>query len=285
MCALVRNVEKNVRFALVTDDPVLTANLTDCFADDAIAVEPFSSELPLMRALRTTTYDLVVIDAKNSSMLVNSLLSWRNCNVDLSTPIIVLTPFSNLGAMLRWVNAGATDVANRFDLEQVRLRAHVVTQRETYVTNTDAISLGGYVLRRNLGTLTLDGRELTLTPREFGIAWLFFSNAGRFVGRAQIASGVWGSRENVATRSIEQHVYKPRKKLQLSDESSVSLKTVYALGYKLDVIVANVTQRDETETGAAEIDVKPTAPGGVLPQSALTGSTKRTPEAARSAST
>jgi DNA-binding response OmpR family regulator len=264
MCAPVRDVENNVRFALVTDDPVLTANLTDCFADDAIVVEPFGSELPLMRALRTTAYDLVLIDAKNSSMLVNSLLSWRNCNADLSTPIIVLTPFSNWSAMLRWVNAGATDVANRFDLEQVRLRAHVVIQRETHEANADAISLGGYVLRRDLGTLTLDGRELALTPREFAIAWLFFSNAGKFVSRAQIASGVWGSREDVATRSIEQHVYKLRKKLQLSDESSVSLKTVYALGYKLDVIVSNGAQRDESEAGGAEIEVMSAAPSAVV---------------------
>ncbi|TKC91496.1 response regulator transcription factor [Trinickia terrae] len=255
-----------MRFALVTDDPVLSANLADCFADDAIVLESFSGELPLMRAMRATVYDLVLIDAKNSSMLVNSLLSWRNCNADLSTPIIVLTPFSNWSAMLRWVNAGATDVANRFDLEQVRLRAHVVIQRETHETSNDEIALGGYALRRDIGVLTLDGAEIALTPREFAMAWLFFSNAGKFVSRAQIAGGVWGACEDVATRSIEQHVYKLRKKLRLAGESRVSLKTVYALGYKLDVAVQAGAQDDGVREEA--VAVKTVTPEPAAPQPA-----------------
>jgi len=176
-----------MRFALVTEDPFLTDSLVACFTDDAITIEPFAGELPLLRAMRATAFDLVLIDAKNNSMLVNSLLSWRNCNADLSTPIIVLTPFSNWFAMLNWVNAGATDVASRFDLEQVRLRAHVVLQREAQHSGDGVIEHGGYVLRRDLGRLSLDGVEIPMTPREFAMTWLFFSNPG--ARRLPAASG------------------------------------------------------------------------------------------------
>jgi DNA-binding response OmpR family regulator len=224
-----------MRFALVTEDAFLTGSLVACFADDVIVIEPFAGELPLLRAMRATAYDLVLIDAKNNSMLVNALLSWRNCNADLSTPIIVLTPFSNWSAMLNWVNAGATDVASRFDLEQIRLRVHVVLQREAQHKDEHVIGQGGYVLRRDLGSVSLDGVEIPMTPREFAMAWLFFSNPGKFLSRAQIASAVWGACEQVAARSIEQHVYKLRRKLGLSEQSTLMLKTVYALGYKLDV--------------------------------------------------
>ncbi|CAN7571762.1 response regulator transcription factor [Paraburkholderia sp. 22099] len=225
-----------MRFALVTEDPLLTRDLAGCFAADSIAVESFDGELPLVRAMRATAYDLVLIDAKNGSLLLDSLLSWRNCNATACTPVIVLTPFPNWTAMLGWINAGATDVAYRFDLEQTRLRAHVVLQRENHRAGADTVTLGGYVLRRDLGVLTLDGVEIPLTPREFTMAWLFFSNPGKFVTRAQIAGGVWGSCEDVAARSIEQHIYKLRKKLRLSPESGLNLKTVYALGYKLDCV-------------------------------------------------
>lgn len=224
-----------MRFALVTEDPLMTDSLIECFSADAITIETFAGELSLLRAMRTTPYDLVMIDAKNNSMLVNSLLSWRNCNADLCTPVIVLTPFSNWSAMLRWVQAGATDVANRFDLEQVRLRAHVVIRREAQDTGGDVITYGGYALRRDVGSLTLDGADIPVTPREFAMAWLFFSNPGKFLSRAQIAGSVWGACEDVAARSIEQHIYKLRKKLRLSNHSVLTLKTVYALGYKLDV--------------------------------------------------
>jgi DNA-binding response OmpR family regulator len=242
-----------VRFALVTDDAALTASLIECFAAVSIAVEPFADELLLMRAMRTSAYDLVMVDAKHSAMLVSSLLSWRNSHADLHTPIVVLTPFSSWDAMLRWINAGATDVASRYDLEQIRLRTHVALQRTREAAGSDTITLGRYVLRRDLGTVTRDGVEIPLTPREFAMAWLLFSNPGRFLNRAQIAGGVWGVCEDVAARSIQQHVYKLRKKLCLTEDSGLALKTVYALGYKLDVSAG--AQQDDT----ADIDDEPVA--------------------------
>jgi DNA-binding response OmpR family regulator len=166
---------------------------------------------------------------------VNSLLSWQNCNGAASLPVIVLTPSSNSTAMLRWINAGATNVANRFDLQQVRLRAHISMRRHAPETQDDVVACGGYVLRRHEGTLTIDGEEIPLTPREFAMAWLLFSNAGKFLSRAQIASSVWGACEDIAGRSIEQHIYKLRKTLRLSGQGGANLKTVYALGYKLDL--------------------------------------------------
>jgi DNA-binding response OmpR family regulator len=226
----------------------LVTNLGASFVEDGIAVEPFNAELPLFRAMRTTAFDAILIDAKLNSMLVNALLSWRNCNGAGSLPVIVLTPFSNWAAMLRWINAGATDVANRFDLEQVRLRAHVVLRRHASETQDDVISCGGYVLRRDVGTLTIDGEEIALTPREFAMAWMLFSNAGKFLSRAQIASSVWGACEEVAGRSIEQHIYKLRKKLRLSGQGGANLKTVYALGYKLDLAPAEHTEHEAVQS-------------------------------------
>ncbi|HVW50462.1 MAG TPA: response regulator transcription factor [Trinickia sp.] len=188
-----------------------------------------------------------MIDAKGNSTLVDALLSWQNCNGAAALPIIVLTPGSNWATMLRWINAGATDVANRFDLQQVRLRAHIALRRRTPDTQEDVVSCGGYVLRRHEGTLTIDGEAISLTPREFAMAWLLFSNAGRFLSRAQIASSVWGACEDIAGRSIEQHIYKLRKKLRLSGQGVANLKTVYALGYRLDLASSERSSRESLE--------------------------------------
>jgi DNA-binding response OmpR family regulator len=250
-----------VRFALVTEDPVLTRDLTGCFASDPIVIEPFSAGQDFLRAARATMYDLVLIDAQNSSLLLDVLQSSRNSDATVGTPVVVLTPFPDWAAMLGWINAGATDVAYRYDLEQVRLRAHVVLQRETHrAAGADTIELGSYVLRKDVGLVALDGVEIPLTPREFTIAWLFFSNPGRFLSRAQIAGSVWGSREHVASRSIEQHVYKLRKKLRLSHASGLNLKTVYALGYRLDSVLS--VSPPDGQTGAPK-------PGAARPSCAM----------------
>lgn len=67
------------------------------------------------------------------------------------------------------------------------------------------------------------------------MVWLLFSTSGAFLSRQQIASAVWGTEASVAERSIEQHIYKLRKKLGFGEATGVELRTVYAHGYQLAV--------------------------------------------------
>jgi DNA-binding response OmpR family regulator len=222
-------------------------------------VESFSSELDLLRAMRANRCDLVLVDAKTDPTPTSALLSWRDCNADVCTPVIVLTNHSSWSGLLRWIDAGATDVVNRLDMEQIRFRIHLALQRRFSDPPTHHIQIGRYVLQRDRGLATIDGVEIALTAREFSIAWMFFSNPGKFLSRAQIAASVWGAAEQIAARTLEQHIYKLRKKLQLSRTAELSLKTVYALGYKLDVVQA---ARSGTEVVAQQpFDALPASPG------------------------
>ena len=109
--------------------------------------------------MRASTYDLVLIDAKNGSLLLDSLLSWRHCNAAACTPAIVLTPFPDWTAMLGWI----TRAPRTWRIASIWNRcvcAHVVLQRENHRAGADTVTLGGYVLRRDLGVLTLNGVEI-----------------------------------------------------------------------------------------------------------------------------
>jgi DNA-binding response OmpR family regulator len=90
-----------------------------------------------------------------------------------------------------------------------------------------------------------------LTPREFATAWLFFTNAGVSLTRATVAKAIWGSETDCADRTIEQHVYKLRKKLTLGAENGVTLRTVYSVGYRLEVFAEESIGRMHVESSAA----------------------------------
>jgi DNA-binding response OmpR family regulator len=91
-------------------------------------------------------------------------------------------------------------------------------------------------LIRDENTVYLDGKPIVLTAREFSIAWLLFSSPGVCFRRCQLAKAVWGSHTEFTDRTMEQHIYKLRKKLQLSNHSSaVRIRTVYSHGYKLEL--------------------------------------------------
>ena len=79
-----------------------------------------------------------------------------------------------------------------------------------------------------------DGAPVELTPREFTMAWLFFSSPGVFISRGTIGASIWSADSDVAGRTIEQHVYKLRKKLLFGVERRVIIRTSYSQGYRLE---------------------------------------------------
>ncbi|CAB3798063.1 transcriptional regulator [Paraburkholderia caffeinilytica] len=181
-------MNNDLLFAIATDDRMLRRNLEESLAGDGIVVKSFSCELDLLRAMRANRYDLVLIDSKTESTATSAILSWRSFNADICTPLIVLTNKSSWASLLRWIDTGATDVVNWYDMEQVRFRAHLALQRSASNSTTHEIQIGRYLLQKNPGRATIDGVEIPLTAREFAIAWLFFSNPGKFFSRAQIAA-------------------------------------------------------------------------------------------------
>jgi DNA-binding winged helix-turn-helix (wHTH) protein len=83
--------------------------------------------------------------------------------------------------------------------------------------------------------LWADGNRVDLTAREFLIAWVFFSSPGVLLARETLGMSVWGAHSDVASRTIEQHIYTLRKKLAMGVARGVWIRTAYARGYRLEI--------------------------------------------------
>lgn len=77
--------------------------------------------------------------------------------------------------------------------------------------------------------------KVDLTAREAALAHALFRASGRLVSRRTLA-GIWGLEEDLAGRTIEQHVYQLRRKLRLCVGHTLVLRGVYARGYQLDCV-------------------------------------------------
>ena len=254
-----------MRFAILTYDSKKKKKLAQYFEQYSITIDAYCTELLILRAMRTIIYDLVLLDARNTVELASSLLSWRTCNADFYTPAIILTSLLTWNVMQDWIEAGAHDVVNRADIDQIGLRVCVALRRLAHCTRVDRIQIGGYVLNRGSDMVICNGTEVGLTPREFSIVWLLFSNPGKFLSRSQIITSVWGNSEEVAARSLEQHIYKLRKKLGLSSTAAgASLRTVYALGYKLE-ISPDMQQTEKSVPEQLSVGVQAESEGQSIP--------------------
>jgi DNA-binding response OmpR family regulator len=238
--------------------------VTSCFGDDTNVVS-FSDDKALIRALARDMFEAILMEASDTASLRESrpLFVSRHCQSRLPVPLILVGHFANRAALDLAFSLGADDIV-RLPIDQDELfvrtsRAIRRAQQDPVVGET--LRLAEYRLEKRIGVVVFNGQTVQLTPREFAIAWMLFSRPGHYLSRKQISIAIWGCGEEVAGRTLEQHIYKLRKKLLLSGAHGVRLSTQYAHGYRVETF-ANVDtshhddDREDGQDGAIDPDIQ-----------------------------
>lgn len=219
-------------------DPFLGGELPEMLVREGLDYELFRHESALMRALRHRgAIDLALIEMGNDATAEESVLSWLHCRFGESVPVILLSSRWTAERVAFALGAGADDCLSKpVDTIELVARMKAVLRRcGGQSSQRIRVELAGFVLDKNLGTITDRGTPVELTPREFALAWLFFVNPGMRLAREAISAAVWGLDKDIAGRTIEQHIYKLRKKIGLDESRGIALRTAYGQGYRLDV--------------------------------------------------
>jgi len=221
-------------------DPLLGAQLADMLMQDGLDYELFRHESALMRVLRHRGgIDLALIDIGHEPAIEDNVLSWLSCRNGETLPVVLMSSHWNAPRMALALDSGADDcVSKPFDDVELLARIKAVLRRTNATPAVcTRVELADFVLDKSHSTLADRGSMIELTPREFALAWLFFSNPGRHLAREAISLAIWGSEKDIANRTIEQHVYKLRKKINLTPARGVMLRTTYGQGYRLEMSV------------------------------------------------
>lgn len=224
-------------------------NIACCFCDTKIFrrvqdilgkagfdCEQFLSEVSLLRTLRRRSFDLILIESDGESPAEERIFSWLNCRTGESTPVVLLSASHSADRVAFALNAGADDfIATSFDAVELVARVKAVMRRYKHHDEHRTLTLAGFTLDLDARRLLDRGVAIDLTPREFTMAWLLFSSVGFYLSRETISVAVWGVDSEIANRTIEQHIYKLRKKLKLSAGRGVQIRTAYTQGYRLEL--------------------------------------------------
>jgi DNA-binding response OmpR family regulator len=228
-----------LKFAVMTTNTSLFNLICQCFGDDTIECSRFHDDVALSRAIYREDYHAILVDAATGIDSTRAVFARRACYGDRRAPLIVVGAFADRDSIERAFEAGADDVVlSPVDRSELAVRTFLALRRfqSTPAAPTeDWAALGPYKLDRRAGVVLVNERVVRLTVREFAIAWLLFSRAGEYVSRRQIAGAIWSSTEDIVGRTLEQHIYKLRKKLGLNGAAGVQLRTMYAHGYRVEL--------------------------------------------------
>lgn len=222
--------------ACCTTSPQVRLNVEQVLAKLSLNLtcEHFDADIVLLQAVTIRTFDLVIADVNGASETA-PLYSWLKTREQGCCPVLVLSSMGDPAQMAYALDAGADDfIGNAACTAELEARMMAVVRRRL-PNGARIIELAGYVLDRHAHTLKDRGRSVRLTPKEFALACLLFSAPGRFFSYQHIATVIWGGDTSAGSHSVEQHIFMLRKKLHLSDKRGLTIRTLYAQGYRLEV--------------------------------------------------
>ncbi|WP_223555953.1 response regulator transcription factor [Lysinibacillus sphaericus] len=144
-------------------------------------------------------------------------------------PVIFLTAKASIADKVQGLKMGADDyIVKPFESIELLARVEVVLRR--YGKKKDILSFKDLEIYLEQMIVKKQGNIIDLTLKEFELVNLLIRNKGIALSREKILETVWGYDYLGETRTVDMHIQKLRKKLELEKE----IKTVYKVGYRLE---------------------------------------------------
>ena len=220
------------RVLVVDDEPDLLELVRITLAQSGYTVETAASGSAALAALRRAPPDVMILDLMLPDLSGTELCARVRADQRLAAlPIIMLTAKSEEIDRVVGLELGADDyVTKPFSPRELALRVRAVLRRRA-PTGEEARVLEHGALRVDPDShrASVDGREITLTAKEFQLLVALMGRPGRVMTRERLLDEVWGSDITVTSRTIDTHLKRLREKLGRAGDL---IETVRGVGYR-----------------------------------------------------
>ncbi|MBI2801587.1 MAG: response regulator transcription factor [Gammaproteobacteria bacterium] len=222
---------------IVEDEVAIRGGLTDVFVFHGFTVESAVDGHEGLRKALTGAFDLILLD-----VMLPGINGFEICNRvrlnDRAQPIILLTAKTSDADIIQGLSLGADDyVGKPFSVAQLVLRVQAVLRRTR--VNDESLQVLRLGDSLEIDAANLSGRRgseaLAFTRREIEILQCLHARAERPVSRDELLHEVWGYAKHLdlETRTVDIHIAKLRRKIELDPTTPQVLITVRGAGYRL----------------------------------------------------
>ena len=230
--------EKVARIAVVDDEAGIRTTLEVALRREGFAVDLYADGLAAWQALPAALPDVVILDILLPRIDGLELLR-RLRAVSRELPILMLTSKGDEFDRVLGLEMGADDYLPKpFSIRELVARLRVLLRRAQLLAEGRS-SPPERLLRRGRLTLDLDRYEawcgearLPLTISEFLLLAALARRPGHVRSRDQLLDEVHGDDEAGSTRTIDSHIKRLRRKLEVAEPGFDPVEAVYGLGYR-----------------------------------------------------
>ncbi len=149
-------------------------------------------------------------------------------------PIIMLTARGEESDRIRGLDTGADDyITKPFSMTELLARVRAVLRRIRPALAEDVATFGDISVDRSAHRVRRGAKDIHLGPTEYRLLDHFMQHPGRVFSREQLLDAVWGSDVYVEARTVDVHIGRLRKALNVPGQTD-PIRTVRSAGYALD---------------------------------------------------
>jgi len=226
------------RILVIEDDPDISHLLEINLRDSAFRVDVVNNGVEGLQRASNLVYQLIVLD-----LMLPGLDGLEICKrlrgQAITVPILMLTAKTSEFDRVLGLELGADDYLTKpFSVMELQARVKAILRRvelssqraaadgdETIASDSLLIDVGG----RNV---SIDGRAVELTAKEFDLLLHFARHPGRVYSRGQLLDQIWGYSHSGYEHTVNTHINRLRKKIETGPGATQYIETVWGVGYR-----------------------------------------------------
>lgn len=207
-------MEKNQKILIVDDEKDLCEILEFNLESEGYEIDvAHSGEDALKKPLEE--FDLILLD-----VMMSGITGFKVANVirkerKLEVPIIFLTAKTEENDILTGFNVGADDyISKPFSIKEIIARVKAILKRGVKTEKAEnQIAFRDLKINTQKKEISIDGKIVNLTRKEYEILVLLMNNMGRYISREEILKNIWNYNVIVTDRNVDVNIARIRKKI------------------------------------------------------------------------
>jgi two-component system KDP operon response regulator KdpE len=217
------------RILVIDDEPQITRVLRAALSAQGYDVRTANDPEEALQVFREWPPDLVITDLMMPGL--SGVDVTRSIRTHSATPVLILSVRDHERSKVEALDAGADDyITKPFSIQELlaRVRAHL---RRAPERTTAAVEAGDFVVDETAHTITVLGKPIHLTPKEFDLLLHLARHAGKVMTHRALLTAVWGAQSAHQPEYLRVFVGQLRKKLE-AETGKQYIQTEPWVGYR-----------------------------------------------------
>ncbi len=227
-----------MRIAYLEDDTAQADLVQHWLAEAGHTCMHCTNGREFMVLMRRETFDLLLLDWEVPDMSGRQVLDELRAAGN-AVPVLFATQRDDESSIVGALSSGADDYMVK-PVRQAELLARITALGRRAgvgeVVPQTVQELGPWTIDRARRTITLDGAPVKLTDKDFELASYLFQNVGKLMSRSHLLEKVWGIMSAIESRTVDVHISRIRRSLEIRPERGYRIKTIYQHGYRLEPV-------------------------------------------------